>query len=116
MIAITSSSCTFAADGSRCHIPWIDSIHLFRDWTRFVPSVNQLRYYATGGDGCMMFIQYDESGVVDIESIVAYGASAEPDSPYYNNQMELFAAKKAKKMTLDRSQVLDQASKVYHPQ
>ena len=74
------------------------------------------RYYATGGDGFMMFIQYDESGVVDIESIVAYGASAEPDSPYYNNQMELFAAKKAKKMTLDRSQVLDQASKVYHPQ
>ncbi len=74
------------------------------------------RYYAEGGDGFMMFIQFDQSGVVEMESIVAYGASAEEDSPYYNAQMELFTAKKAKPQTFDREEILKQAVKVYHPE
>ncbi len=73
------------------------------------------RYYAKGGDGFMMFIQYNERGVVDMESIVAYGASTEPESPYYNNQMELFAEKKAKPQTFDKDAIMKQAARVYHP-
>jgi len=73
------------------------------------------RYYNTGGDGFMLFVEYDEQGVVEMESVVAYGASSEPDSPYFNSQMELFAAKKAKKMTFDKEKIIEKASRVYHP-
>lgn len=73
------------------------------------------RYYNTGGDGFMLFVEYDQDGVASMESIVAYGASSDPASPYFNSQMELFADKKAKKMTFDKEKILERAQRIYHP-
>lgn len=73
------------------------------------------RYYASGGDGFMMFIEYGKDGVERMESIVAYGGSSDENSTYYNNQMELFATKEAKPQSFDKEEIMSRAVKVYHP-
>ncbi len=50
-------------------------------WSKLDPESGRL--YATGGDNFMMFVQYDEGGVVEFESIVPYGNSNRPDSPAF---------------------------------
>ncbi len=74
------------------------------------------KFYAGGGDNFMMFVQYDHSGVVAFETIVPYGNSSRPGSPHYTDQMELYASKGAKKMTLDKEKIMENAEKVYHPE
>ena len=74
------------------------------------------KYYVTNGDSFMMFVQYDENGVAEMESIVPFGNSNRPDSPHYSDQMELFVNKKAKKLTFDKEEILKNATRIYHPQ
>ncbi len=73
------------------------------------------RYYSSGGDGFMMFIQFEGGELKRMESIVPYGGSQIPESPYYNNQMELFTEMGAKEMTFDRDMVEKKATRIYHP-
>ena len=73
------------------------------------------RYYAGGGDNFMMFIKYGPNGVENFESIVPFGSSSNPESPHYNNQMELYTEKGAKKLTFDKKLIYENAEKVYHP-
>jgi acyl-homoserine-lactone acylase len=44
-----------------------------------------------------------------------FGASSNPDSPHYADQRALYQAQKTKKMTLDKTEVLKTAEKIYHP-
>jgi acyl-homoserine-lactone acylase len=83
-------------------------------WSKLDPENGRL--YATGGDNFMMFVQYDESGVVEFESIVPFGNSNRPESPHYNDQMEMYAEKKAKTLTFDKDRILESAERIYHPQ
>ena len=73
------------------------------------------KHYATGGDHFMMFVKYNKEGVESLESIVTFGASNNPDSPHYNDQMELYTAGKAKSLTLNKETIYKEAEKVYHP-
>lgn len=68
------------------------------------------------GDSYIMFMTYDKNGVEKIETINCYGASNRPESPHYNDQMELYVNQKTKSMTLDKATILKNAKKQYHPQ
>ncbi|CAN5452755.1 acylase [soil metagenome] len=66
------------------------------------------------GDSYIMMCQYSKDGV-EIETIHNYGASAKPDSPHYNDQMEMFVRKEFKPMTLDKATIYRDAKSIYHP-
>ena len=53
--------------------------------------------------------------VAIIETIHAYGASNKPDSPHFNDQMEMFTQQKRKSMTLDIEEVRKNAVRIYSP-
>ena len=72
----------------------------------------RLRAYT--GDSYIQLVRFSAAGP-EIESVVPYGASAKPDSPYYTSQMELFVNQQLKPMTLDKAKVLKEAVRVYHP-
>jgi acyl-homoserine lactone acylase PvdQ len=57
-----------------------------------------------------------KEGVEKIESISCYGAFNRPDSPHYNDQMDLYMEKKVKVMSLNKETILKAAEKVYHPE
>lgn len=67
------------------------------------------------GDSYIMFMTYDKNGVEKIETINCYGASNRPESPHYNDQMDLYVAQKTKTMTLDKASIIKNAKKQYHP-
>lgn len=67
------------------------------------------------GESYIELVRFSENEEVEIESVHAYGSSAEPESPHYDDQMELFVNQKLKKMTLNREEVLRQAKTVYSP-
>ncbi|MFN8308799.1 MAG: penicillin acylase family protein [Chitinophagales bacterium] len=68
----------------------------------------------TGGDGYIQVNKYAPEGV-EIQSINAYGASARPGSPHFNDQMELFTKEQFKTMTFNWTEILSKAEKIYHP-
>ena len=61
-----------------------------------------------------MFARFSSQGV-EIETVNAYGASHNPESPHYTDQMELNASQHTKQMTLDKEAVLENAVRVHHP-
>jgi acyl-homoserine-lactone acylase len=67
------------------------------------------------GESHIELVQFSKDGLPEIESVLCYGASSRPDSPHYNDQMEMFIEKKTKKMTLEKSKVLETAVKIYSP-
>jgi acyl-homoserine-lactone acylase len=67
------------------------------------------------GESHIELVQFSKDGLPEIESVVCYGSSSRPDSPHYTDQMEMFIEKKTKKMTLEKSKVLESAVKVYSP-
>ncbi len=73
------------------------------------------RYRAAAGESYIQLVQFTDEEYPIIESIHAYGASADPESPHYTDQMELFARQELKPMSLDLSVVRAQADTSYHP-
>lgn len=68
------------------------------------------------GESFILFATYNKEGVQKIESISCYGASNRPESPHYNDQMDLYLEKKTKTMSLDKAAILKAAVRTYHPQ
>ena len=68
------------------------------------------------GESYIILVDFDEKGVPRIESINAFGTSNHPDSPHYNDQMELWTKQKTKPMTLNKDEINRSAERVYHPQ
>ncbi len=66
------------------------------------------------GESYIELVRFSKEGV-EIETVHAYGSSAEPDSPHYTDQMELFVKQQLKPMTLDKAEVLRQAKRIYNP-
>jgi acyl-homoserine-lactone acylase len=68
------------------------------------------------GDAYICFVRYPKDGSLPIiESVNTFGASMNPSSPHYKDQMTMFQNQQMKKMTLDKAEVLRTAERVYHP-
>jgi len=73
-------------------------------------------YRAYSGESYIQLVRFDSIQGPIIETVNAFGSSAESDSPHYTDQMEMFAQQKLKKMSLNREVVISEAVKRYHPQ
>ena len=69
---------------------------------------------AEQGESYILLVRFRPEGAL-LESINVYGASNQPDSPHFADQMELFATQKLKPMTLDKEAVLQAAKFIYRP-
>ena len=70
----------------------------------------------TGGDAYICFVRYPKDGSLPIiESVNTFGASMNPSSPHFKDQMAMFQNQQTKHMTLDKQEVLRTAEKIYHP-
>jgi acyl-homoserine-lactone acylase len=68
------------------------------------------------GDAYICFVRYPKNGGLPIiESVNTFGASMRPDSPHYKDQMAMFQNQQTKHMTLDKTEVLRTAERIYHP-
>lgn len=67
------------------------------------------------GDCYIAFARFTADGP-EIETIHNYGASNQPDSPHYDDQMELYQRQETKKMTLDRDRIYQEAKQIYNPE
>jgi acyl-homoserine-lactone acylase len=68
----------------------------------------------THGESYISLVKF-KNGEVDIETVVSYGASDNPNSKHYNDQMDLYSKFKTKKMSLDKGEVYKKGVKVYNP-
>lgn len=66
------------------------------------------------GESYIQLVRFSKEAV-EIETVNAYGASSNPGSPHYTDQMQMFVDKKLKPMTLDRKAIYSTAESVYHP-
>ena len=79
------------------------------------PYLNGMRK-VNSGDAYICFVRYPKNGGLPIiESVNTFGASMHPDSPHYKDQMTMFQNQQTKRMTLDKKEVLRNATKIYHP-
>jgi acyl-homoserine-lactone acylase len=67
------------------------------------------------GDAYICFVRYPKQGLPIIESVNTFGASMDPASPHYKDQMTMFQNQQTKRMTLDKEEVLRTAKRIYHP-
>lgn len=67
------------------------------------------------GDAYIAFVRYSKKGLPKIETINTFGASMDPTSPHYKDQMRMFQDQQLKPMTLDKQEVLKTAKRVYNP-
>ncbi len=80
---------------------------------RSQPWENGMRKGAQG-ESYIMMVRFGED-LPKIETINVYGASNHPDSPHFDDQMEIFLRQELKPMTLDKDEVYQKAKRVYRP-
>ena len=68
---------------------------------------------ARGGDGWILAVEFGK--VPTALSVLAYGESLKPGSPYHGDQAELFARGELKKVAFTQGEVDAQAVKRYRP-
>ncbi len=73
------------------------------------------KYYGYVGDSYTMLVEYDANGPIRIESLSPFGASANPQSPHYTDQLPLFSTQQTKVMSMDWEQIKKDAERIYHP-
>ena len=61
-----------------------------------------------------MLIRYTKDGP-EVETVIPYGNSSDPESPHYTDQMLMYLDKKLKVMSLDREEVMADAVRIYNP-
>lgn len=71
-------------------------------------------YKAFAGESYIELVRFGKNGV-EVESVNTFGASEKPTSKYYTSEMKLFANQQLKKMTLNKSEVLKNAVRIYSP-
>ena len=78
-----------------------------------IPQKNgQIRVIA--GESYIQMVQYTKDGII-IESVNAYGSSANPESPHYTDQMEMYTKQQMKPMTFDKELIMKNAERIYSP-
>ncbi len=73
------------------------------------------RFKTYVGESYIQMVELGKDGV-KIQSINCYGASNHPDSPHFDDQMEMYLDQQLKPMTLDRETIFKEAVRVYHPE
>lgn len=68
---------------------------------------------ADGGDGWVLAVVMSDPPRA--YSILAYGESNRPESPYYDDQLELFARGEMKRIAFTEEQIREQLIREYHP-
>ena len=68
----------------------------------------------THGESYIELVKFTPEGV-EVESVISYGSSDDPDSIHYSDQMELYSQFKTKKMTFDKEKIYANAKRIYHP-
>ncbi len=66
------------------------------------------------GESYIQLVKFSD-GKPYIESIMSYGNSENPDSPHFDDQMEMFAKFETKKMTFDKEVIYKNAKSIYRP-
>jgi acyl-homoserine-lactone acylase len=69
---------------------------------------------AEQGESYILMVRYSKDGPL-LESVNVYGASNQPSSPHYDDQMKLFLNQELKPMSLDKAGVLKNATRIYSP-
>lgn len=72
-------------------------------------------YRATAGESYIQLVRFRKGELPLIETVNAFGTSAEPDSPHYTDQMDLFVKQKLKPMSLSLDAIKNNHSAEYHP-
>lgn len=73
------------------------------------------KYKNDYGDAYIELVRFPKNSLPVIESVVSFGASSHPDSKHFNDQEQMYLQQKTKHMTLDKTEVLKYAEKIYHP-
>ncbi len=66
------------------------------------------------GDGYIQLTRFTSDGP-EIYSISPFGASSYPESPHYQDMMEMFSKGRLRKMSLKKEDVYNSAKRIYHP-
>ncbi|MFZ9028936.1 MAG: penicillin acylase family protein [Crocinitomicaceae bacterium] len=69
---------------------------------------------AVSGESYIMLARYSENGV-ELETILPYGESCDPESEYFTDQMECYADHVLKPMTLNKGEIYENATRIYNP-
>jgi acyl-homoserine-lactone acylase len=68
------------------------------------------------GDAYINIVRFPKDGSLPhIETINTFGASMHKESPHFADQQAMYQAQQLKPMTLDKTSVLKNAEKIYHP-
>jgi acyl-homoserine-lactone acylase len=76
---------------------------------------NNGKLKSIGGDGLIMFVRFAKNSLPKIETVNMYGASANPNSKHYNDQVEMYLKQQTKTISLDKVEVYKNAERIYHP-
>ena len=68
----------------------------------------------THGESYIQLVKFS-NGSPHIESIMSYGNSENPNSPHYDDQMEMFSKFETKKMSFDKNLVYKNSKNIYNP-
>lgn len=68
------------------------------------------------GDTYTMFAAFNKNGLQQLTALQPLGNSLNPNSPHYNDQMDLFARQEMRPLSLNKEDVMKKAEKIYHPQ
>ena len=68
------------------------------------------------GDSFIMYAKYGTGGLEELKTTNSCGNSSDPNSPHYNDQMELFANKLPKTISMDKTTIYKQAVRISHPE
>lgn len=71
------------------------------------------RLAVTGGDGWVIAVEFGKTPKA--YSVLAYGESEDPDSPYYYDQLKMFSEKKMKPVYYEKREIKKHTIKEYHP-
>ncbi len=77
--------------------------------------IDKHRYRAQTGESYIQLVRFAKDSLPIIETINAYGSSANPDDPHSTDQMKHYVNQKLKPMTLSLQDVKSEAVNVYHP-
>jgi acyl-homoserine-lactone acylase len=67
------------------------------------------------GESYIQLVKFNKTGLPQIQSISAFGASSHVDNPHGTDQMEMFVHKQLKTESLDKKYVYKHAERIYHP-
>lgn len=73
-------------------------------------------FKAFRGEDLIIFAYFNEHGLQNLETIKAYGNSSNPNSPHYNDQMELYLKNQTKNQFISLQEVQQNAVRSYKPQ